>query len=140
MGATRVPPIPQTPSKMGTLESGHVSGAHCQNPQKLAVELVLPKLLALRTDPEVASGVEDALDDIKWYMRAPSRRAESASWFVGQRSVQRTITHELRRYRLPGAAIVEVLVPCAPAGLARQNRRQPYRLTSPIVKVKSLQP
>jgi hypothetical protein len=44
---------------------GHIARIH----RKLETELVLPRLLALRADPEVASGVQDALDDIKWYMR-----------------------------------------------------------------------
>jgi hypothetical protein len=44
---------------------GHIARIH----RKLETEIVLPKLLALREDPEVASGVEDALDDVKWYMR-----------------------------------------------------------------------
>jgi len=36
---------------------------------KLDTEIVVPRLLALRADPEISSNVEDALDDIKRYLR-----------------------------------------------------------------------
>jgi hypothetical protein len=44
---------------------GHIARIH----GRLDTGLVLPKLLALRTDADIASNVEDAMDDIKWYLR-----------------------------------------------------------------------
>jgi hypothetical protein len=37
--------------------------------QKFDVEVVVPRLLALRSDTEIGNNVDDALDDIKWYLR-----------------------------------------------------------------------
>jgi hypothetical protein len=37
--------------------------------RKLATEIVVPRLLALMEGPEIASNVEDDLEDIKWYLR-----------------------------------------------------------------------
>jgi hypothetical protein len=44
---------------------GYIARIH----RKLDVEIVVPRLMALREDAEIASNVEDALDDIKWYLR-----------------------------------------------------------------------
>lgn len=44
---------------------GHVARIH----KKLDLELVLPKLVGLRSDPEIGLNVEDTLSDIEWFMR-----------------------------------------------------------------------
>lgn len=44
---------------------GYIARIH----RKLDTEIVVPRLIALRADPEIASNVEDALDDIKLYLR-----------------------------------------------------------------------
>ena len=44
---------------------GHIARIH----RNLDLELVLPKLLALKEDPSIASSVEDALDDIRHFLR-----------------------------------------------------------------------
>jgi hypothetical protein len=44
---------------------GHIARIHRQ----LDIEIVLPRLMALKADPSIAANVEDALDDIKWYLR-----------------------------------------------------------------------
>jgi hypothetical protein len=44
---------------------GYIARIH----RKLDTEIVVPRLLALRADAEIASNVEDALDDIKWYLQ-----------------------------------------------------------------------
>ena len=44
---------------------GHVARIH----RELDIELVLPRLHELRADPLIASGVNDALDDIKFFLK-----------------------------------------------------------------------
>jgi hypothetical protein len=44
---------------------GHLARIH----KKLDTEVVIPKLLALKADTEIASNVEDTLDEIKWFLR-----------------------------------------------------------------------
>ena len=44
---------------------GYIARIH----KKLDVEIVVPRLLALRTDADIGSNVQDALDDITWYLR-----------------------------------------------------------------------
>jgi hypothetical protein len=44
---------------------GHVARIHKQ----LDLELVLPRLLRLEDDPDVGGNVQDALDDIRVYLR-----------------------------------------------------------------------
>ena len=44
---------------------GHVARIH----KKLDTEIVVPKLTALKADPTIAANVQDALDDIEWYLR-----------------------------------------------------------------------
>jgi hypothetical protein len=36
--------------------------------RRLDIELVVPRLVALRADAEIAPNVEDTLDDIEWFM------------------------------------------------------------------------
>jgi hypothetical protein len=49
---------------------GYIARVHRQ----LEMGVVIPRLMALRQDPEVASNVEDALDDIKRFMPTEYRR------------------------------------------------------------------
>jgi len=44
---------------------GHLARIHGQ----LDVEIVLALLVPLKSDPEIGPGVEDALDDIKFFLR-----------------------------------------------------------------------
>lgn len=44
---------------------GHIARIH----RDLDLELVLPKLLALKGDPLIGSSVEDALGDIRFFLR-----------------------------------------------------------------------
>jgi len=44
---------------------GYVARIH----GKLEKETVVPRLQALRTDSDIGSNVEDALEDINWYLR-----------------------------------------------------------------------
>lgn len=44
---------------------GHIARIH----KKLDLEIVLPKLLAAKNDIEIASNVDDTLDDINWHLR-----------------------------------------------------------------------
>jgi hypothetical protein len=44
---------------------GHLARIHKQ----LDLELVLPRLATLKNDPEIGPSVQDALDDIKFYLR-----------------------------------------------------------------------
>jgi len=44
---------------------GHIARIH----RNLDLELVLPKLIALKADPSIASSVEDALGDIHFFLR-----------------------------------------------------------------------
>ena len=44
---------------------GHVARIH----RKLDVEIVVPKLMSLKADAAIAPNVEDALDDIRWFLR-----------------------------------------------------------------------
>jgi len=44
---------------------GHIARIH----KDLDVEIVLPRLHALEDDSEIGSSVQDALDDISWYLR-----------------------------------------------------------------------
>jgi hypothetical protein len=44
---------------------GHIARIH----RNLDLELVLPKLLALKGDPSIASSVEEALEDIRFFLR-----------------------------------------------------------------------
>lgn len=44
---------------------GHLARIH----KKLDLELVLPHLAALKNDPQIGSFVQDALDDIKFYLK-----------------------------------------------------------------------
>jgi hypothetical protein len=44
---------------------GHIARIHGQ----LDVEIVLDRLVPLKMDPEIGSGVEDALEDIKFFLR-----------------------------------------------------------------------
>jgi hypothetical protein len=52
---------------MGALERCHWSRVHSPNHRKLDVEV--PKLMELQADAEIADNVQDALDDINWYLR-----------------------------------------------------------------------
>lgn len=44
---------------------GHIARIH----RRLDTEIVVPRLMALKADASIASNVDDALDDIKWYLR-----------------------------------------------------------------------
>jgi hypothetical protein len=44
---------------------GHLARIHRQ----LDVELVLPRLAEMKSDPQVAARVEDAMEDIKFFLR-----------------------------------------------------------------------
>jgi hypothetical protein len=44
---------------------GHIARIH----RNLDLELVLPKLIALKADPSIASSVEDGLGDIHFFLR-----------------------------------------------------------------------
>jgi hypothetical protein len=51
---------------------GYIARVH----KKLDTELVVPKLKALRADPEIKSNVDDALEDIAWFLRSLSGDAK----------------------------------------------------------------
>jgi hypothetical protein len=44
---------------------GHIARVH----RKLDLELVLPRLVELKNDPLIGSSVQDALDDIKFFLK-----------------------------------------------------------------------
>ena len=44
---------------------GHLARIH----KELDLQIVLPKLLPMKADSDIAPNIEDSLEDIKWYLR-----------------------------------------------------------------------